>query len=217
MWLGGGSSCGWLGRQLSPGESGLRGSKQALVLLLLEAQPVGGADVRWAGRLGGQPLLDRRAHLWIPLEPQREAHLAEVKPLLVQQFAQGAQALQLGGSVEPISGARAAWLDKPDALYVAQHARRPAGRLGRLVDCQRSNGRSLHCPDLITTMSRLRRLWAERGKRLMAHPPAKCALHMSDRGRSTAPRPQPSQLTRSALSCSISFTGPGSTPRKTAR
>ena len=44
-----------------------------------------------------------------------------------------------GGAVEAVAGARALGLDQPDALDVAQHARRPAGGLRGLVD-----GQSVH-------------------------------------------------------------------------
>ena len=54
----------------------------------------------------------------------------------VEQLAQGAQPLQLGRAVEAVAGRGAGGLDQPDALDVAQHARRPAGGLRRLVDRQ---------------------------------------------------------------------------------
>ena len=54
--------------------------------------------------------------------------------MLGEQLAQGAQPLQLAGTVEAVAGVRALGLDEPDALDVAQHARRPAGRLRRFVD-----------------------------------------------------------------------------------
>jgi hypothetical protein len=53
-----------------------------------------------------------------------------------QQLAQRAQPLQLAGSVEPVAGRRALWLDEARTLDVAQHAGRPAGDLGSLVDGQ---------------------------------------------------------------------------------
>ena len=70
-------------------------------------------------------------------QAQREGEVGEPDVVLVQQLAQRAQALELGRPVEAVAGRRAGGLDEPDALDVAQHARRPAGRLRRLVDRQR--------------------------------------------------------------------------------
>ena len=52
-----------------------------------------------------------------------------------------AQALELSRAVEAVSRAGALGLDEPDTLDVAQHARRPTGRLRRLMDGERA----FHC------------------------------------------------------------------------
>ena len=116
---------------------GAQRGEQALVLLLLEAQPVGRRHVGGALRLGVQPGVGRLAQLALAAQPQGEREIGQPDVVLVQQLAQGAQALQLGGSVQAVAGGRARGLHEPDALHVAQHARAPARGLSRLVDRQR--------------------------------------------------------------------------------
>ena len=70
----------------------------------------------------------------VAAQPQGEGEVGEPDVVLGEQLAQGAQALQLGRAVEAVAGLRARGLDEPDALDVAQHARRPARGLRRLVD-----------------------------------------------------------------------------------
>ena len=67
-----------------------------------------------------------------------------------EQLAEGPQPLELGGAVEPVAGRRALWLDEARTLDVAEHAGRPTGGLGSLVDGQGV----LHCPNLTTGVSR---------------------------------------------------------------
>ena len=90
------------------------------------------------GTLGGrlEPAVDGAAQLGVGAQAQRERDVGEAELVALEQLAQRAQALQLGGAVEPVAGAGALGLDEPDALDVAQHARRPAGRLRGLVDRQ---------------------------------------------------------------------------------
>ena len=63
-----------------------------------------------------------------------------------EQLAEGAQALQLAGAVEPVAAVRSRGHDQARTLDVAEHSRRPARRLGRLVDGQR-----IHRPSNLTT------------------------------------------------------------------
>ena len=65
-----------------------------------------------------------------------EGDVGQPQLVPLEQLAQRAQALQLGRAVEAVARAGARRLDQPDALDVAQHARRPAGRLCGLVDRQ---------------------------------------------------------------------------------
>src|SRR5580693_10102362 len=134
--------------------SGSRRAQQSLVLLLLEAQPVLSAHMLGSRRLGGEPALDRLAQERLAFEPEREADLAEVQPVRVEQLAQGGETLQLRRAIQAVAGAGAIGLDEPDALDIAQHPRRPAGRGGRLVDRQRIDACDRHLPDLITSVSR---------------------------------------------------------------
>ena len=53
--------------------------EQALVLVLLPAQPVGGVDVLRALRLGLEPRLDRLAQLGVAAQAQREADVGEAE------------------------------------------------------------------------------------------------------------------------------------------
>src|ERR1019366_8925409 len=82
------------------------------------------------------PVVDRAAQLRLAAQTGREAELREPEAEAREQLAQRPQALQLGGPVEPVATGRAAQLEHPGALDVAQHARRPSGRLRSLVDRQ---------------------------------------------------------------------------------
>ena len=68
------------------------------MLLLLEAQPVARRP-RASGRrgLGREPRLDRLAQVAVAAQTQREADLAQAQVEALEQLAQRAQALQLGG------------------------------------------------------------------------------------------------------------------------
>ena len=65
-----------------------------------------------------------------------EADVAEADVEPRHELAQRPQALQLGGSVQPVAGVRALGLDEPGTLDVAQHPRRPVRRLRSLLDRQ---------------------------------------------------------------------------------
>ena len=113
-----------------------RRGEQALVLLLLPAQPVARLDALGAGAGASSQRVGRLAHPRLVAQPlgERDVREAAVEP--GQQLAQGAQALQLARSEDAVARGRARRLDQPDALDVAEHSRRPAGGLGRLVDRQ---------------------------------------------------------------------------------
>ena len=111
--------------------------EQSFVLLLLEAQPVRGGHLVGALGLGFQPGLGRAPQTGLLAQAPRERDVGEADVVLGEQLAQRAQALQLGGTVEAVAGRGAGGLDEPHTLYVAQHARRPTGRLRRLVDRER--------------------------------------------------------------------------------
>src|SRR5947209_10296797 len=114
-----------------------RGLKQPLVFLLLEPQPLGGCDVLRSLWLGMEPAVDRFAQLGLALEPRgkRDFREADLEPL--QQLLERPQPLQLAGPVDAIARARASRRQQPGPLHVPEHARRPPGRLRRLVDRQR--------------------------------------------------------------------------------
>ena len=167
--------------------------EEALVLVLLPAQPVCGVDALGLGGLGLEPRLDRVAEVGLTAQTEREAHVAEADVELRQQLAQRTQALKLLGPVEAVAAGRALGLEKSDALDVAKHARRPSGRLRRFVDRQ-----SVHSP---ATLSRLcQGLLGIAGRRsaqrlLVRAPTAKVAA---------APR----RLRRLRLSAAATFTAP---------
>src|SRR5436190_2873205 len=115
---------------------GVGEGEEALVLLLLPAQPVACADALGALCRSLEPGVDRLAHLLVLAQPLGEGHVGEGAVEPGQQHAQGAQALQLARSADAIARVGPVRLDQPDALEVAEHSRRPAGRLGRFVDCQ---------------------------------------------------------------------------------
>jgi hypothetical protein len=119
------------------------------VLVLLEAQPVAGGDVVGALRLRLEPGVDGSPQLGVGAQTLGEALLAQADVEVLQQLAQRAQALELGGAVEPLAALRARGVEQADALDVTQHAGRPARRLGRLVD-----GEGVHEPNLTTIVSR---------------------------------------------------------------
>src|SRR5689334_7785283 len=124
------------------GSGQLRGSGQELlVLVLLPQQPVAGGDLGGTLGLGLEPRLHRVAQLVVTAQAEGEADVPEADLVAGEQVAQGAQALELGGAVEPVTRIRPWRLDEPDALDVAQHARRPARGLGGLVDGQGVQGR----------------------------------------------------------------------------
>ena len=92
----------------------------------------GTSSGRSASRL--EPGLRGGAQAVVAAQAQREGEVGEPDVVLGEQLAQGAQALQLGRAVEAVAGLRARGLNEPDALDVAQHARRPARGLRSLVD-----------------------------------------------------------------------------------
>jgi hypothetical protein len=78
------------------------------VLLLLEAQPVGGGDVGGTLGLGLEPAVDGGAKLRVRAQSRREGDVREPELLGFEQLAQGAQPLELGGPVEAVAlGGRA--------------------------------------------------------------------------------------------------------------
>src|SRR4051794_1947183 len=135
--------------------SGFGECEQALVLLLLPAQPVALADALGALRRGFEPGVDGLAHPRVVAQALGERDVRERAVEPGQQLAQGAQALQLARSEHAVARVGPVRLDQPDALQVAEHSRRPASGLGRLVDRQ-SVG---HSPaNLSTIVSRFRRV-----------------------------------------------------------
>src|SRR3954469_22229508 len=128
-------------RLVSSGGVGQR--QQALVLLLLPAQPVAGTHALWALCRRLEPGVDRLAHPLVLAQPLGERHVGEGALEPGQQLAQCAQALQLARSEDAVARVGSVWLDQPDALEVAEHSRRPAGRLSRFVDGQAVGHRSI--------------------------------------------------------------------------
>src|SRR4051812_10241378 len=128
-------------RSVSSG--GVGQSQQALVLLLLPAQPVAGTHALWALCRRLEPGVDRLAHPLVLAQPLGERHVREGALEPGQQLAQCAQALQLARSEDAVARVGPVRLDQPDALEVAEHSRRPAGRLSRFVDGQAVGHRSI--------------------------------------------------------------------------
>ena len=60
--------------------------EQLLVLVLLEAQPVGRLDVVWAARLGLEPSLDGRPQVDIASQPGRESYVREANFEVAEEF-----------------------------------------------------------------------------------------------------------------------------------
>src|SRR6478609_5374102 len=112
------------------------GGQQLLMLGLLEAQPVVVLDVVGPASLAGEPAGYGLAKLLIALDPRGERHVGEPELEPVEQLLQRPQALQLGRPVQAVARRGAPRADEPRALHVAEHSRRPAGRLRRLVDRQ---------------------------------------------------------------------------------
>src|SRR3954470_7554389 len=113
---------------------GFGGREQALVLLLLPAQPVALPYALGALRRSLEPAVDRLAHPLVVAQPLGERHVGEGAVEPGQQLAQGPETLQLARSEHAIARVGPVRLDEPDALQVAEHSGRPAGGLGRLVD-----------------------------------------------------------------------------------
>ena len=140
---------------VSIGSVSVAAASSALVLLLLPAQPVVGGDV--SGRRGSASnhSSTARAQLGVAAQAQREADVREAE-LEARRAARAASAgaAARAGAVQAVAGlASARGSTQPAALDVAQHPRRPAGRLGRLVDRQRVHRR----PNLTTLCQGLAR------------------------------------------------------------
>ena len=69
-------------------------------------------------------------------QPQREADVAELDAVRLEQRAQGAQPLELRRAVEPVARGGPRRLHEAELLDVAQHPRRPPGGRRGLVDRQ---------------------------------------------------------------------------------
>src|SRR3954467_5624723 len=116
--------------------SGFGECEQALVLLLLPAQPVDLADALGALWRGLEPAVDGLAHPRVVAQALGERDVREGAVEPGQQLAQGAKALQLARSEHAVARIGPVRLDQPDALQVAKHSRRPTGGLSCLVDRQ---------------------------------------------------------------------------------
>ncbi len=81
--------------------------EQALVLLLLEAQPVGRGHVLGLGRAGLEPRLNRVAQCGRRGSGEARSRRRRGSVVLGEQLAQRAQALQLAGPVEAVARLRA--------------------------------------------------------------------------------------------------------------
>ena len=89
------------------------GGEQPLVLVLLPAQPVGRRDVLGAPGLGLEPGVDRAPQVGVAAQPAGEADLRQADLEALQQLAQRAQALQLGGAVEAVAAPERAGSTRP--------------------------------------------------------------------------------------------------------
>src|SRR4051794_14704906 len=133
------------------GSGGFGELQEALMLLLLPAQPVALPDAFGPLRRGLEPAIDPLAHPLVVAQPLGKRHVGEGAVEPGQQLAQGAQALQLARSEHAVARVGPVRLDQPDALQIAEHSWRPPSGLGRLVDRQSV----LHCTtNLSKTLSR---------------------------------------------------------------
>src|SRR5215210_5361229 len=132
-------------------------------------------------------MLERGAQLRVGGVALGERHIGQRAVEPGEQLAQRTQTLQLAGPEDAVALRRARRLDQAGALYVAQHSRRPAGRLRCLVDRE-----PLHRgPKLNTIVSRL-----------IARPPRSSRLSPSVCScRAGAPTRSSSALTRSTWRC----------------
>ncbi|CAB5035290.1 unannotated protein [freshwater metagenome] len=105
------------------------------MLLLLPAQPFISRYGFGALRLSFQPTINRPTKWFVTAQSQREGDVSEANLVFSQQLSQRAQPLQLAGTVLAVAGLGAGRLNQADALDVAQHSRRPTGRLRGFVDC----------------------------------------------------------------------------------
>src|SRR5919201_3500259 len=109
-------------------------AEQALVLLLLPAQPVVRGDALRAPWGGLEPRVHGLAELFVLAHSLGEGHVREGAVEAAQQLAQRAQTLELLGAELAITGLGPRRQDQADALEIAQHSRRPASGFRSLVD-----------------------------------------------------------------------------------
>ena len=93
------------------------------MLLFFEAHPIARRNVGGTLRLGIQPGVRRLAKAVLLAHAQGERKVRQPDVVLVQQLTQGAQALELGGSIQPVSGGRALGLNEPDAFDIPKEVR----------------------------------------------------------------------------------------------
>ena len=89
------------------------------------------------GRL--EPARDGIRELGIVAQTFGEGDVGQPEVVLAEEFAEGAQALELGGAVHAVATGGARGGEQPDAFEIAEHAGRPAGGRGRFL-----NGERLH-------------------------------------------------------------------------
>src|SRR5205085_3847327 len=109
-------------------------AEQALVLLLLPAQPVIRGDALRATRRVLEPRVHGLLELLVLAHSLGERHVREPAIEAVQELAQRAQQLELLGTEGAIAGPGPRRLDQADALEIAQHSRRPPRGFRSLVD-----------------------------------------------------------------------------------
>ena len=139
-------------RAVRPWRSG--GGQQRSCFSCSKRSQSSGADVLGPARLGLEPALDGVAQVGAR-RAIRAAKATSESP--TSKRASSSLSVRSrwssGGSVEPVARRRAGRRDQPGPLDVAQHPRRPARRLRRLVDRQ-----SIHrLANLTTTVSRFGR------------------------------------------------------------
>src|SRR5215213_6873679 len=123
------------------------------MLSLLPKEPVARVHALRKRRPFLEPAVEGGAQLRIGGVALGERDVGEGAVEPGEQLAQRAQALQLARPEDAVALRRALRLDQARALYVAQHSRRPTGRLSGLVD-----GEPLHRDAKVNTIvSRLPR------------------------------------------------------------
>ena len=106
------------------------------VLFVGRGQPAVDAGLQWCGAAvdRAEPVVHGPGELRIGAHPQLEDDVGDAEVAAVDQLAQALQPLDLAWAVVPVTAGAAQGGDQAGLLQVAQHALRPPGGLGCLLD-----------------------------------------------------------------------------------